>query len=158
MIILGIDPGIASIGYALLETTKRTVRFIEAGLLPTASTHSIQRLKKLRHGLNKILKRHRPERMAVERLFFAKNKKTALAVAEARGVILLTALEAGIKVYEYTPLEIKYAVSGDGRADKTQLKKMLGLLLPEIKKRVYQDDALDAIAVALTCHFKELSS
>jgi len=89
--------------------------------------------------------------VAVERLFFSRNQKTALEVAEAKGVILLTTTLAGVKSYEYTPLEIKRGVTGDGSADKKQIKKMLGLILPGEDLARYQDDILDAVAIALYC-------
>ena len=93
--------------------------------------------------------------VALERLFFAKNVKTALEVAEARGAILLTTSLAGLSIREYTPLEVKKTVTGDGNADKKQIQKMLKLTLKEVDAIDARDDVFDAIAVALTCHFKE---
>ncbi len=153
MTILGIDPGTSSIGYALLEDGGK-IRLIEAGLLLVGRGGGPEKLKKIHREMDRLIARSGPDRIAVEKLFFYKNQKTALGVAEARGVILLTAVEAGIKVYEYAPLEVKYAVSGDGRADKLQIKKMVGFLVPETKNLRAQDDVLDAAAVALTCFLK----
>jgi len=155
MIIIGIDPGTTSVGYAILEVGRDAPALRAAGLIPTASSDSHERLKKLHHGLNVLMKEWNPDTMALERLFFAKNQKTALAVAEARGVILLTASLARLTLYEYTPLEIKKVISGDGAADKKGVKKMIQLTLPQTKELRARDDVFDAIAVALVCHFKE---
>ncbi len=153
MIILGLDPGTTAIGYALIEDG-RAPRLHEAGLLPIRSPHPGERLAELYRSLNALVKKWRPRTAAVERLFFAKNAKTAMAVAEARGALLLTAVLAGIIVYEYTPAEIKKAITGTGTADKAQVKKMVCLILPEAKELRGRDDVFDAIAAALACHFK----
>lgn len=155
MIILGIDPGTSSIGYALLETSSNSPHLLKTDLFVIRSLRGEKKLEELHRGLAKLIKDWKPEVMALERLFFAKNQKTALAVAEARGVILLTTALAGLKVYEYTPLEVKKTVSGDGRADKTQIKKIIKLSVRGTKNLQARDDVFDAIAIALTCHFKE---
>ncbi len=154
MIILGIDPGTTAVGYAVLETkNKPTVR--HCGLVKITSRNNLDRLQDLHRELKKLMNQWRPQVIAIERLFFAKNVKTALAVSEARGVILLTTALAGLSVYEYTPLEIKKIVTGDGGADKRQLEKMVRLTLPETRNLKAVDDVFDAIAVALSCYFKE---
>lgn len=155
MLILGIDPGTTAVGYALLENEAGKQRVVLADLIHIRSKNNEGRLAEIHRGVQSLIKNWHPEILAIERLFFAKNQKTALAVAEARGVILLTTVLAGLKVYEYTPLEIKKAVSGDGRADKKQIKKILGLTLPELKYINAPDDVLDAIAIALTCYYQE---
>ena len=155
MLILGIDPGTTAVGYALLENTAGRPKVILANLIDIRKKDDEGRLVEIHRGIQNLIKKWQPEVLAVERLFFAKNQKTALAVAQARGVILLTAALAGLKVYEYTPLEIKKIVSGDGRADKSQIKKILGLTLPELKTLKARDDVFDAIAVALACYYKE---
>ena len=104
-----------------------------------------------------LIARIKPDAVAVEKLFFAKNAKTAMTVAEARGVILLTAALARVTVYEYAPVEIKKTVAGHGGADKKAVEKMLFLTLPETRTIRARDDVFDAIAVALTCHFLEFS-
>lgn len=155
MLILGIDPGTTAVGYALLENEAGKQRIILADLIHIRSKNNEGRLVEIHKGIQDLLKNWQPKILAIEQLFFAKNQKTALSVAEARGVILLTAALAGLKVYEYTPLEIKKTVSGDGRADKNQIKKILKLTLPELKYVNVADDVFDAIAIALTCYYKE---
>lgn len=157
-VILGIDPGTTSVGYAVLDTEGRSPRLIDAGLISVKSTAGPLRLEELHRGLTNVIKKWHPRAASVERIFFSKNQKTALAVAEAQGVVLLTTRLAGLKVYEYTPLEVKKAVTGDGKADKMQLIKMVGLTLPEAKNLRARDDVFDAIAVALTCCFLDARS
>lgn len=152
MIILGIDPGTTSIGYALLRRGNPPA-LVDAGLFPIRSRSTGERLKELHQKLAEIAQKYTPDAMALERVFFAKNTKTALAVAEARGVLLLTAALLGINVFEYTPLEVKKIVTGEGNADKTQVKKMVGLTLREAKDLRARDDVFDAIAIALACCF-----
>lgn len=178
MVILGIDPGTTLVGYAILESNKSPplyphnspsyqnlvegleklvdkpqVKLLDASLLTIRSPHSHDRLAEIHHGIKALLRKWKPSQVIIEKVFFAKNTKTALAVSEARGVIILTAALAGITVYEYTPLEIKKIVTGDGKADKLQIKKMIGLILPYTKILHARDDVFDAIALALTGHY-----
>lgn len=153
MIILGIDPGTTSCGYAVIETSPRLI-LIEAGILPVATKDVHERLRALSESVTRIIKKQQPSCVAFERLFFAKNIKTALSVAEARGALLLTTTLAGCSVYDYTPLEVKKTVTGDGSADKLQVQKMVYLTLPETQNLKARDDVFDAIAIALTCYFK----
>lgn len=155
MIILGIDPGTTSIGYALIRNDGIDPELLATGTVKITSSDTVTRLKELNSGINKIIKQWTPGVVATEKLFFAKNQKTALAVAEARGVILLTTALAGLKFYEYTPLEIKMVVTGDGRADKKQVKKMVQLIVPASRSLRARDDIFDAIAIAMACHIKE---
>ena len=154
MIILGIDPGTTAIGFALLECG-RPPRLIESGLLAITSRETTERLGELHRALSAIITRARPDVMAVEKLFFAKNAKTAMDVAQARGAILLTAALHGITVVEYAPREIKKALTGDGGADKEQVKKMVILTMPEAAGLTASDDVFDAIASAVACCFQE---
>ena len=154
MIILGIDPGTTAIGYALLEAGN-TPRLVHASLIPVQSTDTCERLCEIHKGLGAIIKKWGPEMASVEKLFFAANTKTAISVAEARGVILLTARLAGVSVIEYAPREIKKALTGDGRADKLQIKKMVGITIPDAANLRVSDDVFDAIAAALTCYFQQ---
>ena len=128
---------------------------LKAGLVSIKGSSSPERLIELWRETKKIIRKWNPERVAIEKLFLARNQKTAMAVAEARGVILLTTSLAGPRVYEYTPLEVKKIVTGDGNADKLQVKKMLQLTFPELRELRARDDVFDAIAIALTCHFRE---
>ncbi len=155
MIILGIDPGTTSIGYSILDCTQKQPRLLEAELLPVMKGDPNDRLMDIHKEITKIIKQWKPTAAAVEKLFFAKNAKTAMAVSEARGVILLTAMLARIKVYEYTPLTIKKVVTGDGTADKTQVQKMVRIILKEAVVLPSQDDVFDSIACALCCFYQE---
>lgn len=155
MIILGIDPGTTSIGYALLQTDSAYPQFLGAGLIDAGKDLPEDRLRKIHLEIKGIIKKWKPSCLALEKLFFAKNQKTALLVSEARGVIILTGSLAGLTLFEYSPPEVKQIVTGDGRADKAQVKKMLGLTLPAVKSIKARDDVFDAIGIALTCFFKE---
>lgn len=155
MIILGIDPGTASIGYAVLDCSQKTPRLLEARLLSIHSTDPGERLMDIHREIKKIITQWNPAVASVEKLFFFKNAKTVMSVSEARGVILLTAILAGIRVYEYTPLTIKKVVTGDGSADKAQVQKMVRLILKETVALHTQDDVFDAIASALCCFYQE---
>lgn len=153
MRVVGIDPGTGRIGYALLEWNRRTPRLIAAETITIPPRRgAAERLTALERALTERLARDRPEVLALEKLFFAKNTKTALAVAEARGIILLTAHRCVRNIREYTPLAVKLAVTGYGRADKASVRRMLRLTFPGSSLPV-GDDAVDAIAVALTAIF-----
>jgi crossover junction endodeoxyribonuclease RuvC len=149
LIVLGIDPGTAMTGYGLVERTGSRLRAIDYGCLETPSTLELpQRLLLIQQGIAKLIETHRPDLVAVERLFFNKNVQTAFAVGQARGVALLTAAQFGLAVHEYGPHEVKMAVTGYGRAEKAQVQRMvqtvLGLaVLPR------PDDAADALAIAI---------
>lgn len=158
MRILGIDPGTTATGYAILEVgmeNGREPQVLHAGIAAVVSANASERLRELHEALQRLITVWEPEVMAVEKLFFAKNAKTALAVSQGRGVILLTGALAGLTVYEYTPLEVKKIVTGDGTADKAQVQKMLKLTLPAMSELQARDDVFDAIAIALTCFFCE---
>lgn len=157
MIILGIDPGTTSIGYALIEGVRREPpRLMDAGLFSISAAPRAAQLAELQDGLETLIRKWHPGTLATEKIFFAKNAKTALSVAEARGVILLTAQKAGLTLYEYTPLEAKKILTGDGRADKKQVHKMINLTLPETTALKARDDVFDAMALALACHFTKV--
>lgn len=149
MVVLGIDPGTTSIGYAIMDCPGRSPVFKHAGVFRIESPNNQGRLGELHERLNRIIIQWHPRILAVERLYFAKNTKTAIAVSESRGAILLTAVLSGLTVHEYTPLEVKKIVTGDGRADKIQIQKMISLTVPGTESLPHQDDMFDAIAVAL---------
>lgn len=151
--ILGIDPGTTAAGYAFIDGDNPVLR--TAGILSVRAETPESRLRELHEGMQALMRRWKPEAVALEKLFFASNARTAMAVAEARGVLLLTAVLGGTNVYEYTPAEIKKTITGQGNADKQQVRKMLSLTMPETRKLKGRDDMFDAIAVALTCHYKE---
>ena len=148
--ILGIDPGTNRLGWAIVDGNHISQKLIDYGCLETPKDLSpAQRLLDLHDGLVDIINIHKPSISAVEELFFFKNAKTVIRVAEARGVIVLTAKKQGLKVYDYTPLQIKQAVTGYGRADKKQVQQMVKTIL-KLPKIPRPDDAADAIAVSLT--------
>lgn len=151
MRILGLDPGTARTGFGLIERDGQQVRMIECGLLETKPGPSpAERLQDIAQQLEKLLSRTKPDAVAVEKLFFATNSKTAMAVAEARGVILATCTAAGLQPGEYTPLQIKQSVAAYGQASKTQVATMVCKLL-HLKETPKPDDVTDSLAVAL-CH------
>lgn len=150
-ITLGIDPGTATTGYGFIRQRRDTsLEALAYGVITTpAKTPPAERLVQLYEELNALILLHRPQQCAVEKLFFQRNVTTAIAVGQARGVILLALAQAGIAPAEYTPNEIKLAVSGYGSAGKRQVQEMVRMMLalPEIPR---PDDAADALAVAIT--------
>lgn len=151
MIILGIDPGTATTGYGLIRKggAKKEVKVIDWGCISTGSNLPPgERLKIINNELNKIIKKHKPKVLAVESIYFFKNLKTAMPVSQAKGVILLTAAKKKIPVYEFTPLQVKMAVVGYGRAEKKQVQEMVKVLL-NLKEVPKKDDAADALGIAL---------
>ena len=156
MIILGIDPGTATTGFGVLKTKgkKAKPKAIDYGCIITSPDLSPgDRLKIINNELNKLIKKYRPKIMAVESLYFFKNLKTAMPVSQAKGVILLTAAKKKIPVYEFTPLQVKMAVTGYGKAEKKQVQEMIKVLLDLEKKpkdkNKRKDDATDALGIAL---------
>lgn len=151
MIILGIDPGLAQTGYGIIETEAKKIIPITYGSIATkANSPFPKRLEKIHLELKKIIKKYQPDKIALEELFFAKNVKTALKVSEARGVIQLTAIQQKISILEFTPLQVKQALVGYGRADKIQIQKMVQLNL-NLKTLPKPDHAADALAIAICC-------
>lgn len=149
--ILGIDPGLAIVGYSLVEKNGNKYKVHDYGVIRTrAGQANSNRLLLIFSKLTELIDSYNPDEMAVEELFFNKNVKTAIKVGQARGVILLTGAQSKLDVFEYTPLQVKQAVVGYGRASKQQVQQMVKALLnlDEIPK---PDDAADALAVAL-CH------
>ncbi|HPA25577.1 MAG TPA: crossover junction endodeoxyribonuclease RuvC [bacterium] len=150
-IILGIDPGYAITGWAILESQGQKLQLIDCGAI-TSDKNEIHanRLKNINQELDKIIKQYQPKILAVEELFFFKNLKTALKVAEARGVILMTAIQHDLVIREFTPLQVKQAVVGYGRADKNQIQQMIKVIL-KMTEKIKLDDTADAVAIAITC-------
>lgn len=151
MIILGIDPGYARAGWGVIQKngSKQTMVDYSCFETPKEMPHA-ERLKKLSDEIGRIIKKYKPEYLSIEELFFFKNLKTAIKVAESRGVVLAKAFEHNLKIKEFTPLEIKQAVASYGRADKKQIQEMVKLLL-NLDKIPRPDDSADALAVAITC-------
>lgn len=151
MLILGIDPGLAIVGYSLVEKKGNRFSVCDYGVIRTpAEATNYQRLMTIFEELSNLIAIYQPDEMAVEELFFNKNVKTAIEVGQARGVILLTGAQAGLRVAEYTPLQVKQAVVGYGRASKEQVQQMVKALL-NLSSLPKPDDAADALAVAI-CH------
>jgi crossover junction endodeoxyribonuclease RuvC len=152
MIVLGIDPGTAITGYGIVKDAPDGRLFeICHGVIRTDSKSPFPlRLKRIHDGIASLIRQHNPQVVAIEQLFFGKNAKTALSVGQARGVVILTGVLAGLELFEYTPIQVKEAVVGYGRAEKMQIQQMVKMLLglTEIPK---PDDAADALAVAI-CH------
>lgn len=150
MKILGIDPGTGILGFAVIEKKSSKLSMLDAGVIKTPpNQNDSKRLKTIYDELKEIIKLNSPEVMAVEKLFFAQNVTTAMSVSQARGAVLLCAEKQGLEVFEYTPLQIKQAITGYGRADKKQIQEMVKtiLRLDEIPK---PDDCADALACAIT--------
>lgn len=151
MIILGIDPGTAITGYGIIEKKKDVLKEIDYGCIKTTKDFSTaERLYQINQQLAKIIQKHKPDKIAVEDIFFFKNLKTVIKVSQARGVILAQAAKTKIPVIEFTPLQIKQAVTSYGRADKNQVQQMVKLLL-SLKEIPKPDDAADALATAICC-------
>lgn len=151
MLTLGIDPGTAIMGYGLVDFDGRALTAVDYGALTTSKDlATAERLLRLYAGLGEIIAAHRPDAVAVEELFFGTNARTAIAVGQARGVALLAAAQAGRRVFEYTPLQVKSAVVGYGKASKEQVQSMTATLLG-LRAVPRPDDTADALAVAI-CH------
>ena len=148
MKILGIDPGSTRVGYGLIKKEKGSLKFIRAGLLKISSQDKGERLLELEKSFSRLLKKEKPDLMVLEKLYFVKNMKTALEVAQSRGVLTLVAIKYKIPLSEYTPLQIKQGVTGYGLADKKSVARMVAKIL-KIKKINQCDDASDALAAAI---------
>lgn len=157
MIILGIDPGTASTGYGVIKKVqnsklkvKNCFKCLDCGLIKTAPSLSTgERLKKINNELSKMIKKYQPGILAIESLYFFKNLKTAIPVSQAAGVIFLTAAKNKVPVYSFTPLQVKMTIAGHGWAEKEKVQKRVKKIL-KLKEIPKQDDAADALAIALT--------
>lgn len=170
MIILGIDPGTATTGYGIIKTPSfkkdshslrllgsKYLKCLAYGTIKTTPTQATpDRLKKINNELVGLIRKYKPEVLVMENVYFFKNLKTAIPVSQAEGVILLTAAKKKIPVYHFTPLQVKMAITGYGWAEKEKVKRKIKNLL-RLKKALKQDDAIDALAIALTYLFKRES-
>lgn len=151
MRILGVDPGFAITGYSIIDYVGNKFKLIDCGAVTTKVGVSFpQRLTKIYDNINMIIQEYKPDSVVVEELFFNQNVKTAINVAQARGVILIVGCKNNIPTYEYTPLQVKQAVAGYGRAEKKQVQKMVQTIL-NVKEIPKLDDITDSMAVAI-CH------
>lgn len=149
MRVLGIDPGTAIVGYSIIDYTNNKIELIDYGCIYTNKEDSLSlRLEQVYFRVESLINLYKPDHMAIEELFFFKNQKTIISVAQARGVIILKAQLSGIDIYNYTPLQVKTGITGYGRATKKQVQEMTKVILKlnEIPK---PDDAADAIAIAI---------
>ena len=157
MRILGIDPGIATIGFAVLDAERSQYRLLQCGVITTpAHTSLSSRLDQIYQDMRQLLDAFRPDAVSIEELFFNTNITTGIAVAHGRGVILLACHQAGLQIFEYTPLQVKQSVVGYGRAEKKQVMDMVRRLC-NLKAAPKPDDAADAVALAL-CHARSSTS
>lgn len=160
MRILGIDPGLALVGYGLIDVDGNNFKVVDYGVITTESNLDLpNRLERIYFLLTQLIDTYNPVDLAIEELFFNKNVKTAITVGHARGVEILACKNKGLEIYEYTPLQIKQAITGYGRAEKSQIQEMTKMLL-NLDKIPKPDDAADALAVAIThgsaLNFKEM--
>jgi crossover junction endodeoxyribonuclease RuvC len=151
MRILGIDPGTGILGFGVIDSDKRgKLTLVDAGVIRTpVKEDDAVRLQTIFDELTQIIKETNPQAMSVEKLFFARNVTTAMTVAQARGVVLLCGKQAGLEISEYTPMQIKQAITGYGKADKKQMQEMVRVIL-NLKTVPKPDDAADALAAAIT--------
>lgn len=157
MRILGIDPGIAIVGFGMIESNRGSVRMLQYGAVTTeAGLPLATRLVQIENDMTALIAQLKPDEIAVEELFFSKNITTGIAVAHGRGVILCTAERLGVPIFEYTPMQVKQAVAGYGLADKKQVMDMTKRLL-KLKAVPKPDDAADALAIAI-CHARSATS
>ena len=157
MRVLGIDPGIATIGFGVVESEKNRHKLIKCGVISTpAHTSLSSRLEQIYDDMLSILELFQPDAVSIEELFFNTNITTGIAVAHGRGVVLLACRQAGLKIFEYTPLQVKQAVVGYGRAEKKQVMDMVRRLC-NLSAPPKPDDAADAVALAL-CHARSATS
>lgn len=156
MVVLGIDPGMAIMGYGVVSGDNNRYEVLDYGVVTTDPGYdNAQRLLMIFNGMENLINRYKPDAIAIEELFFNKNVKTALMIGHARGVIVLAGARRGIDMFEYTPLQVKQSVVGYGRAEKQQVQQMVKLIL-NLKEMPKPDDAADALAVAV-CHLHSSS-
>ena len=150
MIILGIDPGTATTGFGVIDTDGKDIKYIDCGAITTSSAFELpERLRQIYNEMNLIIREYKPEILSVEKLYFFKNTKTAMTVAQAKGVILLAGIKKKLPIHQFTPLQIKSCITGYGRASKSQMQEMVKTIL-ELEKKPKPDDAADALGAAIT--------
>lgn len=148
MIALGIDPGTRRIGYGIVRGEDNTLAYVAAGILKIKGANDVSALEETKKEVDALIKKYKPDVVGIEKLYFAKNQKTAIAVAQARGVILLAVKERAVPIREYAPNEVKLGVTGYGFADKAAVLKMVRLILQKRALKII-DDASDALALAI---------
>lgn len=154
MIILGIDPGTTRLGFGLIEKKSNQLSVRHYGCIDTEGKKPEQKLEKIEHDISLLIEKYKPDVIAIEKLFFSKNVKTALDVSEAKGIVMLCAEKSKRPIFYYTPPQIKQAVTGYGAADKKQIQQMTKAIL-KLKEVPRPDDTADALAVAICCAHSE---
>lgn len=155
MIILGIDPGSRRIGFGLIKKERGLIEMLDAGILKIKSKDDLGAIVEVKNQLVKLIAKYQPDFIAIEKLFFSKNRKTALSVAQSRGAIVLTATEKSLVIKEFSPNEVKAGLTGYGLADKKAVAKMVKLILKKPDLKIL-DDATDALAIAIVASSKNL--
>lgn len=151
MRIIGVDPGTGILGFGVIDVNNNKTTCVDAGVIKTpANQADSDRLKTIFDELEGIIEEHKPDVMAVEKLFFSQNVTTAMSVSQARGVVLLLGKQHGLELHEFTPQQIKQALTGYGKATKAQMQEMVRMVL-KLKETPKPDDAADALACAITC-------
>lgn len=150
MTIIGIDPGTTRIGFGIIKNEGNNFEVLDYGIISTPGKDKSLDYKLISEGLSKLISAHKPERAGIEKLFFSNNQKTAMSVAEAKGVIMLTLANHDLEIAEFTPQHVKQAVSAYGSAGKAQVERMVRMIL-KIKDPIKPDDAADALAIAICC-------
>lgn len=151
MRILGIDPGTGIVGFGVIDVDGNKYKLVDAGVIRTPVNQELsERLETIFEEISEVIKLNKPEVASIEKLFFAQNVTTAISVSHARGVLMLAAKQSGLKIAEYTPLQIKQALTGYGRAEKKQIQTMVQTIL-DLDEPIKQDDCADAVAAAI-CH------
>ncbi|MEX1064096.1 MAG: crossover junction endodeoxyribonuclease RuvC [Candidatus Paceibacterota bacterium] len=151
MRILGLDPGTSLIGYGIIDTDKKSYTPVDFGFLKTGvNIMNRDRVREVYDFFDKLIKKFKPDKVSLESLFFFKNAKTVIKVSEVRGVLMVVAANNGIEITEFTPLQVKQAVSGYGRAEKNQVQKMVKMILG-LETEPKPDDTADALALAICC-------
>jgi crossover junction endodeoxyribonuclease RuvC len=148
--LLGIDPGTSLIGFGVIKDAGNKLSCLEYGTIRSTCKDTSLRLLETVSSLENIIKKHKPTAAAIEKLFFFKNQKTAMSVSETRGVLMFVLARNNIPIYEFTPLQVKQAVSNYGKAEKRQIQRMVRMLL-KLEKEIRPDDAADALALAICC-------
>jgi len=148
MKIIGVDPGSTRVGYGIISIEGGVPRFVGAGILPVSASHAGDRLVQIERSFSKLLRAERPKLVAIEKIYFSKNAKTAIEVAQSRGVLTMVGAKLKIPVFEYTPLEVKLGIAGYGLADKNTVARMVQKIL-RVDLRGEYDDATDALAISL---------
>lgn len=155
MKIIGIDPGIAITGYAILEIKNNKILPLKYGTIKTEKKALSERIKEINTKLQRIISKYKPKQAGVEKIYFNKNTKTAIDVSEVRGSIILTLMKNRISVFDYTPLQVKQSIVGYGKATKYQIQQMIKILL-NLKEKPSPDDVADALAVGI-CHINSMN-